>query len=125
MGLEIRLLRGGVYLANLNPSKGSEPGKVRPVLVVQNNWLNELSHPTVIVLPLSTVLIEDVEPLRFRLQPRDQLQKASDVLCDQIRALDMRRITSDCLTILSSNEMQQIEQNLQQVLALPTLSSKN
>lgn len=119
MSLENRLLRGGVYLANLNPSKGSEPGKVRPVLVVQNNWLNELSHPTVIVLPLSTVLIDDVEPLRFRLQPRGQLHKTSDVLCEQIRALDTRRITSDCLTLLSSNEMQQIEKNLQQVLALP------
>ena len=117
MDQAVRLLRGGVYLANLNPSKGSEPGKVRPVLVVQNNWLNELSHPTVIVLPLSTVLIEDAKPLRFRLQPRDQLHKASEVLCDQIRALDTRRITSDCLTLLSSNEMQHIEHNLQQVLA--------
>ena len=117
MDQAVRLRRGGVYLANLNPSKGSEPGKVRPVLVVQNNWLNELSHPTVIVLPLSTVLINDAEPLRFRLQPRDQLHKTSDILCDQIRALDTRRITSDCLTLLSSSEMQQIEQSLQQVLA--------
>lgn len=111
-----QLLRGGVYLANLNPSKGNEPGKVRPVLVLQNNWLNELSHPTVIVLPLSTVLIEDAEPLRFRLQPKDRLHKASDVLCDQIRALDIHRITSDCLTLLTPNEMQKIEQNLQQIL---------
>ena len=111
-----QLLRGGVYLANLNPSKGHELGKVRPVLVLQNNWLNELPYPTVIVLPLSTRLIDDAEPLRFRLQPRDSLQKASDVLCDQIRALDIRRITSDCLTLLTPNEMQIIEQNLQQVL---------
>ncbi|MDR9499714.1 MAG: type II toxin-antitoxin system PemK/MazF family toxin [Hydrogenovibrio sp.] len=114
--IETQLLRGGVYLANLNPSKGSEPGKVRPVLILQNHWLNELNHPSVIVLPLSTVLIEDAEPLRFRLQPRDRLHKTSDVLCDQIRALDVRRITSDCLTLLPPNEMQQIEQNLQQVL---------
>lgn len=118
MSDQARLIRGGVYLANLNPSKGSEPGKVRPVLVVQNNWLNELSHPTVIILPLSTVLIDDVEPLRFRLEARDLLHSNSDVLCDQVRALDTRRITSDCLTLLSSNEMQQVEHNLQQVLAL-------
>ncbi|MBE0470870.1 MAG: type II toxin-antitoxin system PemK/MazF family toxin [Methyloprofundus sp.] len=111
-----QLLRGGVYLANLNPSKGFEPGKVRPVLVLQNNWLNELSHPTVIVLPLSTSLIDDAEPLRFRLLPRDRLQKTSDVLCDQIRALDIRRITSDCLTLLSPNEIQRVEKSVQQVL---------
>ena len=114
----VQLLRGGVYLANLNPTKGSEPGKVRPVLVLQNNWLNELHHPTVIVLPLSTTLIDDADPLRFRLPSRDRLQKNSDVLCDQIRALDIRRITSDCLMLLTPNEMQQIEQNLQQVLGL-------
>lgn len=114
----VQLQRGGVYLANLNPTKGSEPGKVRPVLVLQNNWLNELRHPTVIVLPLSTSLIDDADPLRFRLQSRDRLQKTSDVLCDQIRALDIRRVTSDCLTLLTPNEMQQVEQNLQQVLGL-------
>lgn len=76
MDQAVRLLRGGVYLANSAPPKGSEPSKVRPVLVVQNNWLNELSHSTVIVLPLRTLLIDGAEPLRFRLQPRDQLHKA-------------------------------------------------
>ena len=111
-----QLLRGGVYLANLNPSKGNEPGKVRPVLVLQNNWLNELRHPTAIVLPLSTSLIDHAEPLRFRLQSRDRLHKASDVLCDQIRPLDICRITSDCLTLLTPNEMQRIEHNIKQVL---------
>ncbi|BBP45777.1 mRNA interferase [Thiosulfatimonas sediminis] len=112
------LKRGGIYLANLNPAKGSEPGKVRPVLVIQNDWLNEVQHATVIVLPLTTVLVDDAEPLRFRLFARDKLQKSSDVLCDQIRALDLRRITSDCLTTLTSAELASIEQNLKQVLNL-------
>lgn len=112
------LLRGGIYLANLNPSKGAEPGKVRPVLVMQNDWLNEVLHGTVIVLPLTTVLIDDAEPLRFRLNPREKLLKTSDVLCDQIRALDTKRITSDRLTSLTAHELQIIEKNLAQVLAL-------
>lgn len=112
------LIRGGVYLANLNPSKGSEPGKVRPVLVMQNNWLNEISHPTVIVLPLSSILIDDAQPLRFRLEPRDKLHKASDVLCDQVRALAIQRITSEKLTLLTSEEMAVIESNLALILNL-------
>lgn len=118
MALSHRLQRGGVYLANLNPSKGAEPGKVRPVLIMQNNWLNEIAHPTVIVLPLTTRLIENAKPLRFRLTPRDQLQQASDVLCDQIRALDIQRITSECLTQLTTTEIKQIEANLTQVLGM-------
>ena len=112
------LKRGGIYLANLNPTKGSEPGKVRPVLVMQNDWLNEVQHVTVIVLPLTTVLVDNAEPLRFRLPARDKLQKTSDVLCDQIRALDLRRITSECLTTLTPAEQVAIEQNLKQILSL-------
>ena len=118
MNLQNSLKRGGVYLANLNPSKGVEPGKVRPVLIIQNNWLNEIAHPTVIVLPLTTRLTENAEPLRFRLTPRDQLQQVSDVLCDQIRALDIQRITSECLTELTFNEVMEIERNVSQVLDL-------
>ena len=53
MGLMI-LERGGIYLANLNPAKHDEPGKIRPVLVVQANALNQVDHPTVVVLPLTT-----------------------------------------------------------------------
>ncbi|WP_246261890.1 type II toxin-antitoxin system PemK/MazF family toxin [Thiomicrorhabdus cannonii] len=118
MAMSTPLLRGGIYLANLNPSKGSEPGKIRPVLVMQNNWLNEIAHTTVVVLPLSTVLIDEAEPLRFRLTPRGKLLNPSDVLCDQIRALDIRRITSECLTTLNHEELKAVENNLAQIIGL-------
>ncbi len=45
------LERGGIYLANLNPAKHDEPGKIRPVLVIQTDALNQVEHPTVVVLP--------------------------------------------------------------------------
>jgi len=44
--------RGGIYLANFNPSKGTEPGKVRPCIVMQSNLLNEAGHPSTTVLPM-------------------------------------------------------------------------
>lgn len=125
MAMSTPLLRGGIYLANLNPSKGSEPGKIRPVLVMQNDWLNEIQHPTVVVLPLSTDLIDEVEPLRFRLTPRGKLRKPSDVLCDQIRALDTRRITSECLTTLNHEELKAVENNLAQIIGLSINSALN
>ena len=37
---DLTFQRAGIYLANLNPNKGNEPGKLRPVLVVQHDWLN-------------------------------------------------------------------------------------
>lgn len=71
--------RGEIYLANLNPKRGSEVGKLRPVLVIQTDMLNEVFHPTVIVLPLSTQLIDDAYPLRLGIQKRDKLEKDSDL----------------------------------------------
>ena len=70
--------RGGVYLANLNPNKGCEAGKTRPVVVMQANALNEINHPTVIILPLTTQLIAGTYPLRFRLLAQGDLKKESD-----------------------------------------------
>ena len=47
--------RGDIYLANLNPFKGSEQGGTRPVLVLQNNDGNFFC-PTLIVAPITTKL---------------------------------------------------------------------
>lgn len=104
--------RGGIYLANLNPSKGHEPGKVRPVLVMQSNVLNQVEHPTIIILPLTSQLADNAFPLRFRVRQQQNLKQDSDVLCDQIRSLDSRRITSDKLAQLSTNGLLQIERQL-------------
>lgn len=52
----MRARRGFLYLADLNPRVGTEPGKVRPVLVVQTDLLNEAAHPSTWVLPCTTRL---------------------------------------------------------------------
>jgi mRNA interferase MazF len=101
--------RGGIYLANFNPSRGTEPGKIRPCIVMQSNLLNDVEHPSTTILPLTTQLIEDAAPLRLRLCSRDRLEYDSDVMLDQTRTIDNRRISGDMLTILSEEEMRKIE----------------
>ena len=101
--------RGGIYLARLNPARGAEPGTVRPVLVLQSQLLTDAGHTTVIVLPLSTHLIDNAYPLRIRISKRDRLEKDSDILCDQIRAIDIRRIVSEKLTALDASLLLEIE----------------
>ena len=101
--------RGGIYLANFNPSKGTEPGKVRPCIVMQSNLLNNIEHPSTTILPLTTQLIEDAAPLRYRLTSRDRLESDSDVMLDQARTIDNRRIDSEMLTTLTDREMSEIE----------------
>ena len=109
--------RGSVYLEKLYPSKGHEVGKKRPVLILQNDVLTKAGHTTVIVLPLTTQLIDNTYPLRFRLQERGSLQKVSDILCDQVRAIDINRLESKPLTSLEDFELQTIEEQVKAILA--------
>ncbi len=71
--------------------------------------LNNCEHLTTIILPLSTILIDNVYPLRYKINKRDKLEKDSDILCDQIKALDNQRILPDILTKLSYREILEID----------------
>ena len=108
--------RGNIYLAKLYPSKGHEPGKTRPVLVLQTNMLNDIGHTTVIVVPLTTQLIDDAYPLRFRITKRDDLRENSELLCDQIRAIDINRLSPEKLASLSRQEMFEVEEQIKLIL---------
>ncbi len=110
--------RGSIYLANFNPSKGTEPGKIRPCIVMQSNLLNEAGHPSTTVLPLTTELIEGAAPLRYRVAARDGLESDSDIMLDQTRTIDNRRITSDMMTILTELEINEVDAYWRIVLGL-------
>ena len=108
--------RGEVWLANLNPvKKSNEVGKIRPVLVFQNNDLNESSYPTTIILPLTTVLIDSAEPLRLRVPKRENLKKDSDLLLAQIRTIDSSRLIEK-LAILTEEELSKVKSLLNEIM---------
>jgi mRNA interferase MazF len=104
-----------IWLANLNPSKGTEPGKVRPVVIVQTDLLND-SHLSTIICPVSTNLIPDAELLRVHLK-KGQLDKLSDVLIDQIRAIDNKRLLNK-IGKLSTDQIKTLKSNIKIVLDL-------
>ena len=108
--------KGEIYLARLNPKKGNEVGKLRPVLIYQTDLLNDVAHPTTTILPLSTHLIDDAYPLRYRVMQKENLQKDSDILCDQIRTIDNDRILIDKLTTLSLQEILEIDKQIKIIL---------
>ncbi|WP_201265648.1 type II toxin-antitoxin system PemK/MazF family toxin [Mariprofundus sp. EBB-1] len=110
--------RGQIYLANLYPGKGSEPGKTRPVFIVQDQALIDVEHPSTLIIPLTTQLIEDAEPLRLRLAAKDKLNKTSDLLIDQLRAIDNRRLIGEALLQCPDAFMEQVNQCMQEVLGM-------
>lgn len=89
----MEIARGGFYLADLNPRRGTEPGKTRPVLVIQTDLLTGAGHPSCIILPLTTQVQDDAEPLRVRVPSgHPGFDVDSDVMIDQIRAIDNGRL---------------------------------
>jgi mRNA interferase MazF len=89
----MELNRGDIVGINLNPKKGHEIGKVRPAVILSGNEENEILD-TIIIVPLSSQLIEDISPFRIRLSKRDNLYKDSDILINHIRAISKKRVTS-------------------------------
>jgi mRNA interferase MazF len=110
--------RGEIWLADLNLPHGTEPGKTRPVLVIQSQALLDAGHPSTYVIPLTTKVVEDAEPLRIRVHAMGRLQRESDLLMDQLRAIDNRRLIRGPLLRLSRAAMRSIAAELAQLLGL-------
>ena len=81
-----------IWLVNLNPARGTEPGKIRPAVVIQINLLNQLDHPSTLICPITSQNSKTENILRVRLGTSGTgLEQDSEILVDQIRALDNRR----------------------------------
>ena len=87
----MELSKGDIVTVNLNPKKGDEVGKIRPAVIISGDDENSILD-TVILMPISTDLIDDMFPYRMRLLKRDNLKQDSDILINQIRTLSKQRI---------------------------------
>lgn len=86
----MKIEKFGIYLADLDPPMGTEPGKIRPVVVVQTDLLNVV-HGSTVVCPMTTNLA-DAHPIRLLVRKQEgQLTHDSDIMIDQIRAIDNHR----------------------------------
>lgn len=110
--------RGEIWLANLNPRRGTEPGKMRPVLIVQAQALLDVGHPSTLIVPLTTNLIDDAEPLRIRVATQAALRRDSDLLIDQLRAIDNQRLKEGPIARLDEEAMSQVGIAIREVLEI-------
>lgn len=89
-----------IWIADLNPQIGTEPGKTRPVLIVQTNLLNKVPHPSTVVCPITTHVEKDAEILRVHLKKGTaNLNEDCDIIIDQIRAIDNKRLINKTGTL--------------------------
>lgn len=84
--------RGEIWLADLNPTRGSEQAGTRPVLIFQNNLINKFTT-TVLTIPLTTNLRRAALPSCIQIgKGEGGLTSDSVALCHQLRVLDTTRL---------------------------------
>ncbi|GIZ07357.1 type II toxin-antitoxin system PemK/MazF family toxin [Flavobacterium sp. NG2] len=105
-----------IWLADLNPRNGTESGKIRPVLIIQTNLLNEANHPSTIICPLTTIVQPKAEILRVHI-PKGiaNTEKDCDIMIDQIRAIDNTRLIKK-IGVLPNKLAQKVKENLKIIL---------
>lgn len=118
----MKIKRGHLYTADLNPRRGTEPGKIRPVLVVQTDFMNG-EHPSTIVLLLTTKVRSDAQVLRIHLKKGEGgLKEDSDVMVDQLRAIDNLRFKRE-VGRLSPARLAEVEEKLSLILEIATMQT--
>jgi len=87
----MKIIHGTIYLADLSPHFGTEPGKLRPVLVIQTDLLNETGHPSTLILPCTTRLTEKNILRVFIPQGVAGNKEPCEAMIDQSRSIDNKR----------------------------------
>lgn len=107
-----------IWLADLNPQIGTESGKTRPVIIIQTNLLNKAQHPSTIICPVTTNVQKKSDILRVHLKKGiGNLQEESDIMIDQIRAIDNKRLIKK-IGIIPFEIIEKIKENISIILDL-------
>lgn len=105
--------RGEIWLVDFDPTRSDEIGKTRPALVIQDE---RIDIGTLIVIPFSTNIVLDSEPLRINYSLKF-LDKNSDLAITQMRSLSIGRFRKK-LGSLPASELTKISQYIALILSL-------
>ena len=108
-----RILRGDIYWADLNPTKGHEQSGRRPVLVLSHNVFNKNSG-TVIAVALTSQKQKAGFPLTLEIESA-KLDKQSWIKISQIRTLSTERIGKR-LGSISEEELNRVIDGLNEII---------
>jgi len=109
--------RGDVVLTNLEPVKGSEQGRTRPCLVIQNNIGNKVS-PITIVAAITSKTEKEYPFTVFVQKGNGNLPKNSLVLCNHLRSISIKDRISKKLGTMKASTMKKVDEALKTSLGL-------
>ena len=117
--------RGEIYWVDFSELEGDDKssgteinGKERPALIISIDWYNEEAS-RVAILPFSSKVknIRVFELYLGKVVVNDPKNRESKVMCDQIRAIDKKKLGKKA-GVLTSEQMEKIEGVLKKFLVL-------
>ena len=105
--MERKIKRGEVYIADLEPTVGSEQGGTRPVLIIQNDIGNKFSTTT-IVAAITAREYKKFIPTHKKIAC-GILREESQLLLEQIRTIDKIRL-GKYIGQISDSEMKMVDE---------------
>ena len=109
--------RGDIFLANLEPTKGSEQGGIRPILIIQNDISNKHSPVTIISAITSKIFEKEYSTNIFISKDESGLDKDSTIMLNQIRTIDNSRLIRK-IGSLDNFTMNKVDRSIKVSLAI-------
>jgi mRNA interferase MazF len=113
------MIKGDVYLAEIDSSQGSGEAGTRPAIIVSRDAINATS-PVLIIVPItSRINKKQLYPSHVEMKMGEAgLTSDSVVLCEQVRAISRTKLQKH-LGHLSIQRMSQVNAALKIALDLP------
>ena len=110
-----RILRGDIFWANLDPTRGHEQGGQRPVLILSHEVFNDRSG-TVIAVAITSQPQQAGFPLSLELE-ESGLPKRSWVKISQVRTLAVERLGAKAGHV-SVEQLEQVVLGLNEIVGV-------
>lgn len=113
----MNIKRGDIVVIDLEPVVGSEQGKIRPCLIIQND-LGNASSPTTIIAAITSRIKKEYPFTVYVPEREGNLPKDSLILCNHIRTISVGDRIQKKLGTLNQNTMNKVDEALKVSLAL-------
>lgn len=113
-------LQGEVWLFDPDPVQGNEIGKkIRPALIVSNNFMNKGPSGLIIVIPISSK--DKRIPSHIRIDPpQGGFKVPSFALCEQVRSISKSRLVKLLGRVESAKILKEVSSWLSDLLWIDT-----
>ena len=103
-----------IWMADLNPTEGSEQKGIRPVVVISGNAMNDNLNIS-IVCPLTSKVKNYAGFVVINKTPENGLPMDSEAITFQVRTISKEKLISK-LGIITNDQLGRIKQGLSEIL---------